>query len=422
MIDIIIQIDLLILLRAILFLGPLFLTFYLGWKHKNEERFLVGGLFSFLYSMGLLLPAHALAIHLGMWHYGGDALMLLGMPVDLWFGGSLLFGPAIFFAFPRLSPFIFTIGFIGVQAIVFKSLDPFVIAGDNWFLGVILVFFIVHIPALYLARWTSNDTNLPQRAALLAFGYGFLAFFVLPTLIMQAMGGAWNFETKSIWSVALALLCLSPCIIMGLSAVHMFVVHGEGTPIPLDKTKHLVRSGLYAYVINPMQLCSAISWVIIGIFLQNIFVAMAACMAVVFVLGLVRWHHRNDLLVRFPDGWPEYKENVPEWFPRWRPWIKEPCTFYWNASSKLQRKYVNWIKKHEALGLFCEERHEEPTHYYDANKGLVFTGLTALVYPLFHINLLTAMIASGILLALIPFETFKCITKSNKEASTNAAS
>ena len=97
MIDIIIQTDLLILLRAGLFLGPMFLTFILAQRYKNESRFLVGGLFSFLYSISTLLPAHAIAIELGMWDYGTDSIELLGMPIDLWFGGSFLFGPVIFF-------------------------------------------------------------------------------------------------------------------------------------------------------------------------------------------------------------------------------------------------------------------------------------------------------------------------------------
>ena len=357
--------------------------------------------------MGLLLPAHALAIHFGMWEYGGDALMLLGMPADLWFGGSILFGPAIFFAFPNLSPLIFTIGFVAIQALVFKSLDPFVIAGDNWLIGIVLVFLIVHIPALYLARWTADDQKLPQRAALLAFGYGFLAFFILPTLIMQAMGGTWAFDEKSIGTYIITMLCLVPCIVMGLSAVQMFVVHGNGTPIPLDKTSHLVTSGIYAYVTNPMQLCSAVSWIIIGIFLQNIFVALAAGMAVVFVLGLVRWHHRNDLLVRFPEGWPEYKRNVPEWRPRWKPWIKNTCKLYWKPSSSWQKAYVRWLEKQNLTGLEIIPAEDEKAHYIDTNRDLVFAGVTGFIYSLFHINFITTMFASGLLIVMIPVNVFK---------------
>ncbi len=407
MIDISIHGDLLILFRAILFLVPLFLTFYLGWKHKENERLLVGGFFSFLYSIALLLPTFALAIHLGIWKFGSDTLTLLGMPADLWFAGSFLFGPAIFFARPHLSPLVFTIGFLVIQALFFKSLVPFVIAGDYWFLGIFLIYLLVHIPALYLARWTAFDDHLIARACLLAFGYGFLAFFVLPTLIMQAMGGAWDFQGKSLANYVITLLLLSPCVVMGLTAVHMFVIHGEGTPIPFDKTKHLVNSGIYAYITNPMQLCSALSWIIIGLFLKNVFVALAAAMAVVFVLGLVRWHHSQDLQVRFPAGWPEYKTNVPEWYPRWKPWIKEPSTLFWNPGSKFQTTYTKWLKKQEPTGLEIIEAEDGQHHYIDGNRGLVFNNYPAFVYPLFHINFLTTLIASVFLLLAVPGELIK---------------
>lgn len=411
MIDIAIQNELLILLRSLLLLGPLFITFYFAQKHLENERFLVGGLFSFLYSLALLLPAHALAIHFGMWRYGGNALMLLGMPADLWFAGSILFGPAIFFAFPRLSPLIFTIGFVVLQAFVFKSLDPFVIAGDWWFAGVVAIFLIAHIPALYLARWTAYDEYLPKRAALLAFGFGFLAFFTLPTLIMHAMGGDWNFHDKSLSSYILTTLFLAPYFILGLGAVHMFVVHGEGTPIPLDKTKHLVTSGIYAYVCNPMQLCSALSWFIIGVFLGSFYVSAASIMAVVFVLGIVRWHQRNDLQKRFPEGWLEYRNNVSEWLPRWKPWIKHNAEIAYNPQSTIQHKFVTWLQRRHIVGLDVKEG-KDKTVYIDQNRRLQFYGAEALVYTLFHINFMTAIIGAGLLLLLIPI---KMILPANKE-------
>ncbi len=422
MIDINIHNDLLILLRASLLILPVMSVLFLAKKYKNEERVLVGSFFSFLYGIALLLPAHALAINLGMWQYGSETLLILGMPADLWFAGSLLFGPTIFLTFPKLSPLVFTTAFIVIQALVFKSLDPFVIAGDNWFLGIVIVFLLVHIPALYLANWTAYDINLPIRAALLAFAYGFLAFFVLPTIIMQAMGGSWSLEQRSILSITLTLLCLFPCTLMGLSAVHMFVVHGEGTPIPLDKTKHLVKSGLYSYITNPMQLCTAISWVIIGIFLENVFVALAAVMAVIFVMGLVRWHHRNDLLVRFPKGWPEYKANVPEWLPRWKPWVKEESKLYWNPKSAMQRTYIKWLKKRSYVGLLILENDFSGAQYEDSTRGLTFNSSAAFIYPLFHINFIYALFASGLLLALLPKNWFQASGISKGSRLENDAS
>jgi protein-S-isoprenylcysteine O-methyltransferase Ste14 len=401
---------LLIFLRSMLLLGPLTLMLYLGWASRKKNRFLVGALFSFLYSMGLLLPVHALAIQLGLWHYGGHALMLLGMPADLWFGGSLLFGPAIFLAFPGLSPWVFTRACVALQGLVFRSLDPFVIAGQGWFIGVVLVFLIVHVPSLYLAQWTGNNERLALRTALLAFGYGFLAFFVLPTLIMQAMGGSWDLLERPIWSFWATAAALAPLMVIGLNGVQMFVVHGQGTPIPLDGTKCFVRSGLYSYVRNPMQLCSAASWIVIGLFLHSFFVALAAAMAVVFVLGMVRWHHRNDLEVRFHQDWLEYKEFVPEWFPRWRPWIKQASKFSCNSNSPLSKAYIEWLKKY-AVGLDFSESGANGIVYVDGNSGMIFAGLPALIYPLFNINFVTSLIGAALLLALLPWQLFCQLAK-----------
>lgn len=173
MIYIDIPIELLLLLRNMLLLLPLIIIIIFGIRHIQHKRMLVAGLFSFLYSFGLLLPAHILAIELNYWQYGGNSLMLMGMPADLWVAGSLLFGPALFFAFPKFPPYrIASIALI-IHGVSFQSLAPFVSAGDNWFLGVCIIFLIIHMPALYLAQWTEQDIRLQERAALLALGYGF---------------------------------------------------------------------------------------------------------------------------------------------------------------------------------------------------------------------------------------------------------
>jgi protein-S-isoprenylcysteine O-methyltransferase Ste14 len=402
MIHIAVPHDLLILLRAMLLLGPLALTYYFGWRRRYESRVLIGGLFSFLYGIGLLLPAHIFAMQAGCWSYGDSALMFFGMPADIWFAGALLFGPAIFFAWPNLNPWVLTVAFMSVQGLVFHSLDPFVISGSGWFIGVVLVFLTVHIPALFLARWVARDVCLAERASLLAFGYGFLGYFVLPSIIMQAMGGSWDLEGKSVAALVITLLALMPCIIMGLAGVQMFVIHGEGTPIPLDKTKHLVRSGIYGYICNPMQCATALSWIILGLFLHNIFIMLAAGMAVVFVLGMVRWHQRSDLEVRFPEGWPEYRSHVPEWLPRWRPWVKHPSELHYNAQCPIQRMIVAWVSRQKVVGLTIVPDAEYAAAYTDGNRGIKFTGAGALVCTLFHINFLTALIGSALLLIVLP--------------------
>ena len=209
--------------------------------------------------------------------------------------------------------------FVALNGLVLPALAPFVMAGKGWFAGVVLVFLTAHLPALYLAHWTMKDVRLPSRALLLAIGYGCFAFIVTPSVIMHAMGGEWSALTQRPTGVLMltGLAMLVPFVI-GLSAVQMFALHGEGTPIPLDPTKRLVRTGLYAYVANPMQLSTALAWSILGAALGNVSVALAAVMAVCFVLGLVRWHQRRGPRRQVSGrlaGVPRARAGLPRWRP-----------------------------------------------------------------------------------------------------------
>lgn len=352
---------LMLALRWLLLIGPILLIVLMAFVRKTTTRQKIGGLLAFLYGVPMIFITHSIAVHLGWWFYGWDALMVNGLPVDVLLGGAILFGPGLYFAFPRVGPLMICLPIVlGLHATVFSSLEPLVYAGPYWFGGVIFVFITAHIPAIYLAKWTAEDRHLPTRCALLAIMTGGMIFTVLPSLIMHAMGGEWALLERSVWSTVLAVVFLIPASVIGLSANQMLCLQGGGTPIPLDPTKRLVRSGIYAYVSNPMQLSAALIWIILGIYLQNIWIVAAAGMAWVFVQGMVRWHHRHDLLKRFPNGWPEYKQNVPEWFPRWTPWIAAP------AKLTLQEAEL-WSPLHRAEGLIVDF-HEGPPRYL-TNRG-----------------------------------------------------
>lgn len=418
MIDVEIPVGWIWLLRWMLFLAPLFAVMILGWKRRSSYRTLVGTLFAFLYGVGTIFMTHQIAMYFGWWSYGGDTLMLMGLPVDIWLGGALLFGPVLNLAFPRTAPIYLVLPIIiGLHGTVFLSLEPLVYAGKGWFLGTLFVFLIAHIPAIYLARWTSEDRRLPLRASLLAFGFGLLAFAVLPSVVMTATAGAWQLSNIPGWRLLIGLPILGLCFVMGLSAVQMFVVHGEGTPIPLDNTKRLVRTGIYAYLVNPMQLCSAVSWIAIGFMIENIWVASSALMAWVFVVGMVRWHHRHDLLVRFPEGWPEYRANVSEWKPRWRPWIPKPATLNYNLNNKTHIKVVKFLKTNAALGLHYHEQTSGRFSYQEPEETQIFTGVSALAKALNHINLFWGLFGAGLLILTLPYGYLRQIKKHMREGS-----
>lgn len=381
-------------LRWVLLIGPLFLILGMAFLRETTTRQKIGGLFAFLYGIPIIFITHSMAVHFGWWRYGWDALMVNDLPVDIILGGAILFGPGLYFTFPRVGPLLICFPIVfGLHATVFSSLEPLVYAGPFWFGGVLFVFISAHIPAIYLAKWTAEDRRLPMRCAMLAIMTGGMILAVLPSLIMHAMGGEWALLDRPVWSTVLAAMFLILASVIGLSANQMLCLQGGGTPIPLDPTKRLVRSGIYAYVSNPMQLSAALIWIILGVYLQNVWIVAAAGMAWVFVQGMVRWHHRHDLLKRFPNGWPEYKQNVPEWFPRWTPWVAAPATLTIGEAEL-------WSPLRRATGLHIEIR-EGTTRYQAAEEPRVFEGLEARLFALTHVNFAWTVGAHAALLGLL---------------------
>jgi protein-S-isoprenylcysteine O-methyltransferase Ste14 len=95
---------------------------------------------------------------------------------------------------------------------------------------------------------------------------------------------------------------------------------GQGTLAPWDPTQKLVVQGPYRHVRNPM--ISAVMAILFGqALLLNSLCHLA--WATVFSLGNVLYIPRSEepgLERRFGDDYRRYKQHVPRWLPRLRPW------------------------------------------------------------------------------------------------------
>ena len=99
-----------------------------------------------------------------------------------------------------------------------------------------------------------------------------------------------------------------------------FVVEGIGTPAPVAPTQHLVVGGLYRHVRNPMYL--AVGATIVGQALllgRTILLLYGAAFAAV-VFAFVRGYEEPTLARQFGLTYEEYRQAVPGWWPRLRPW------------------------------------------------------------------------------------------------------
>jgi len=105
-----------------------------------------------------------------------------------------------------------------------------------------------------------------------------------------------------------------------LDSFARFALQGLGTPAPIFPTRHLVVSGLYQYVRNPMYV--AVVTLIVG---QGLFFGSARVLEygiavwVVFYL-FVLIYEEPTLLNSYGLEYEEFCANVPRWIPRLRPW------------------------------------------------------------------------------------------------------
>lgn len=105
-----------------------------------------------------------------------------------------------------------------------------------------------------------------------------------------------------------------------VSAFARFVAEGFGTPAPVAPPEKLVVGGFYRYVRNPMYL--AVLSAIIGqalVFGQLLLLAYAAVVSAAFY-AMVHWHEEPSLRRSFGSQYETYRDAVPGWLPRLRPW------------------------------------------------------------------------------------------------------
>jgi protein-S-isoprenylcysteine O-methyltransferase Ste14 len=136
------------------------------------------------------------------------------------------------------------------------------------------------------------------------------------------------------WHVEAPLLGISSLRLVGvlliaaalpvlLDSFARFALQGLGTPAPIFPTRHLVVSGLFRYVRNPMYVAVVSLILGQGLFFGSLLILeYGIAVWVGFYLFVLIY---EEPAVRKNYG-PEYEEfcaNVPRWIPHLRPWLRK---------------------------------------------------------------------------------------------------
>ena len=133
------------------------------------------------------------------------------------------------------------------------------------------------------------------------------------------------------WHVGAPLLGISTLRILGvllvaaglpvlLDSFARFAFQGLGTPAPIFPTRHLVVSGLFQYVRNPMYVAVLSLILGQGLLCGSIRVLEYGIAVWVGFFLFVVIYEEPTLRNNYGNEYEEFCANVPRWIPRLRPW------------------------------------------------------------------------------------------------------
>ena len=409
-------------LRAFLLFGPFLLGAGLWLYRRPGRRERTGVLFALFWNTAGLLAVNEIAVRAGWWSFEVEGGALLGVPIDLLLGWSVLWTALATLVLPRwnLAVVVTAAALIGLWLdwLLMPLAEPVVVLHDRWLAGEVASLALCLVPAALLARWTADDRRLALRILGHVILFGALMLWILPAILLELTGGDWSaVGERPLWlNVVAAQVILVPAV-LGISAVGEFYERGRGTPVPLDPPARLVKSGAYSYLANPMQVSMCLVFPAWGLYLESWVVALAGLMAVVFGLGLGWWATGRDLERRFGRRWHEYRSTVRAWWPSWRPRFvgETPARLYADLDCRPCRQVAEWIRSRRPAGLEIvpADRHDPPDLLrmtYEAGGGggggggeplYSARGVVALARALEHVHLGWALVGWIIRLPLL---------------------
>lgn len=135
----------------------------------------------------------------------------------------------------------------------------------------------------------------------------------------------WQFEAPFLGTVgsrmlgAIFIAAGTPAL---LDSFGRFALQGVGTPSPIAPTRDLVVTGLYQYVRNPMYV--GVAAVIFGqaLLFGSITLLEYGVVITVAFHAFVILYEEPKLTRTFGDEYREFREHVPRWIPRFKPWVR----------------------------------------------------------------------------------------------------
>lgn len=374
---------------------------------RPSRRAMSAAVLAAIWSLPALLLLHLAARRFGWWTFDAAGGLFLDMPVEFYLAWAWLWGALPILAVPTMPLWAVLAVALAVDVALMPAASPVIQLGPQWLVGEAIGLAIVLTPSQLLARWTLRDQHLLARTSLQVAAFGGFILLVIPLVVLQASRSRLDPIVTHGWRLSIVVQVLAIPALVGISAVQEFATRGAGTPVPFDPPRHLVTTGVYAYVRNPMQLSAVVLFLLMGVVVRNGWIAAAGVLAHVYSAGLAGWDEDEDLMRRFGSRWTAYRTGVRAWMPRLRPWYPPdlaPARLFVATGCDMCRDVGAWFQRHGARDLAIVPAITHPTAqltritYERPGDARAATGIEAMARALEHVHLGWAFV--GLLLRL----------------------
>jgi protein-S-isoprenylcysteine O-methyltransferase Ste14 len=122
------------------------------------------------------------------------------------------------------------------------------------------------------------------------------------------------------WQMLTAGMLIAVGILPLLESARRFVIVGRGTLVPTAPTEHLVASGFYRHVRNPMYVSVVTALAGEAILFASWIMAVYVLLVWLACHLFVCFYEEPKLTRRYGEEYLRFKTHVPRWLPRLTPW------------------------------------------------------------------------------------------------------
>lgn len=163
---------------------------------------------------------------------------------------------------------------------------------------------------------SSNRRNLIISILFALFGGPGILLLYLPLWITHFCIPA----GEPLWPEVCAAGLIIAGLLPALESISRFIYIGRGTLAPVAPPQHLIVSGFYRYVRNPMYVGVLVALAGEYILFRHLGIVIEAALAWLGATVFILLHEEPSLTRRYRDEYLQYKQHVPRWLPRLTPW------------------------------------------------------------------------------------------------------